>query len=766
MQRLAPRTVAASLAVLSTVAALAALSGCGKARPPVPPSQTSAGLVLTIQDARVDPASRTVTVTYRLTDSSGAPQGFAGVSNRWTLAQLVTTTENQVSLLAYQSLVMSDYPPSSSNGGAGFTLPPGARMPNAECEVAGAGCPAVGVHTELGAGRFRYTFQTVLPQGYDPNATTFRVGVWASRTTAVNVQLAADDSPDVASDVANATFDFTPTAGTPAVREFASEQSCNACHGTIKAHGGFRRDLRLCTTCHTTQLFDPDTEDPAVSGAANGLELQTLVHRIHRGTGLPTVAKATAAGVKYSVIGYMNQETVYAQTVTDRATGTGVTVEGVGLPQDIRNCAVCHAGNAPADQPWAALQPTVSACTSCHADITFGGGTPPPLHKAHPVAVAATSRCAGCHDSGTPKTGEYGPSVAGAHTVPLLSAEANPLDIAIVDVTNTGAGQNPRVRFTVKNHGDGASLGTLTSSVLNRIAVTVGGPTSDYAAGNVVTETIVGGGGKLTSLAPDGNGVYQYDLTATLPAGAAGQTFAIGLEARRPKTIKATYNPGRTPAITFNDSAYNPVSYFAVGGGTAEPRRQVVAFESCNACHLQLAAHGDLRHNPQYCIMCHTPDATDAVMRPTAPIDQLQARGIHLKTMVHRLHTGADLDASRVPLTTVDAGFLVYGFGKSPVFLDEAEYPGTRARCTACHVGASFTLESLPVNALASVDQVQGGQTVTVPPMQASCLACHDTAGAAAHAAQYTTSAGESCRTCHGQGHFADVSAVHAAFVR
>ena len=763
MQRLAPRTVAASLAVLSTVAALAALSGCGKARPPLQPSQTSAGLVLTIRDARVDPASRTVTVTYRLTDSSGVPQGFAGVTNRWTLAQLVTTTENRETLLAYQSLVMSDYPPSSSNGGAGFTLPPGARMPNAECEVAAAGCPAVGVHTELGGGQFRYTFQTV-PQGYDPNATTFRVGVWASRSTAVNVQLAADDSPDVASDVANATFDFTPTAGTPAVREYASEQSCNACHGTIKAHGGFRRDLRLCTTCHTTQLFDPDTEDPAVSGAANGLELQTLVHRIHRGTGLPTVTAATTAGVKYSVIGYRNQEAIYAQTVTNRATGTGVTVEGVAFPQDIRNCAVCHAGNAPADQPWTKLTPTASACTSCHADLAFGRGTPPALHKAHPDPVDATSQCTRCHDPGTPRTGEYGQSVAGAHTVPLLSAEANPLDLAIVDVTNTGAGQNPRVRFTAKNQKDGSSLGTLTSAVINRIAVTVAGPTSDYATGNVVTETIVGGGGKLTSLAPDGDGIYQYDLAATLPAGAAGQTFAVSLEARRPKTIKATYNPGRT-AITFNDSANNPVAYFAVGGGAAEPRRPVVAFESCNACHRQLAAHGDLRHNPEYCVMCHTPDATDVARRPAALIDQLQARGIHLKTMVHRLHTGAELGASKVSLTTGETGFLIYGFN-GPQFLDEAEYPGTRARCTACHVGSSFTLESLPANALASVDRVQGGQTVTVPPVQASCLACHDTAGAAAHAAQYTTTAGESCRTCHGQGHFADVSTVHAAFVR
>jgi OmcA/MtrC family decaheme c-type cytochrome len=591
-----------------------------------------------------------------------------------------------------------------------------------------------------------------LPQDYEPDAT-FRVGVWASRSTAA------------ASDVANATSDFTPT-GKLAVRELANEQSCNACHGTIQAHGGARRDLRLCTTCHTTQLFDPDTEDPATPGAANALALQAMVHRIHRGTGLPTVAAASAAGAKYSVIGYRNQEAVYAQTVTNRATGTGVSVEGVTFPQDIRNCAVCHAASAPADQPWKDLQPTVSACTSCHADLTFGVGTPPPLHKAHPVEVAATSNCAGCHVPGTPKVEEYGRSVAGAHTVPLLSAEANPLDIAIVDVTNTGAGQKPRVQFTVRNHKDGASLGTLTTSVLNRIAVTVAGPTTDYTAGTVVTETIVGGGGKLTSLAPDGNGVYQYDLAAALPAGAAGQTFAVSLEARRPKTIRPTENPGRTPAITFNDSAYNPVAYFAVGGGAVEPRRQVVAIERCNACHLRLAAHGDLRQNPEYCAMCHTPDATDAVVRPAAPIDQLQARGIHLKTMAHKLHTGAELEASKVPLTTGATGFVIYGFGKSPVLLDEAEYPGTRARCSACHVGSSFTLESLPVNALASLDLVQGGQTVTTPPMQSTCLACHDTAEAAAHAAQYTTAAGESCRTCHGRGHFADVSTVHAAFAR
>ena len=64
-------------------------------------------------------------------------------------------------------------------------------------------------------------------------------------------------------------------------REVVLQAACNKCHDQLSAHGGARRDLQLCITCHSPQSVDPDT--------GNTVDLSVMVHKIHMGSSLPSV---------------------------------------------------------------------------------------------------------------------------------------------------------------------------------------------------------------------------------------------------------------------------------------------------------------------------------------------------------------------------------------------------------------------------------------------------------------------------------------------
>ncbi len=54
-----------------------------------------------------------------------------------------------------------------------------------------------------------------------------------------------------------------------------------------------------------------------------------------------------------------------------------------------------------------------------------------------------------------------------------------------------------------------------------------------------------------------------------------------------------------------------------------------------------------------YCVMCHNANQDDKARRPA---DKLPVESVHLKTMIHKIHTGEEL--------TND--FTIYGFGNTP----------------------------------------------------------------------------------------------------
>jgi OmcA/MtrC family decaheme c-type cytochrome len=186
---------------------------------------------------------------------------------------------------------------------------------------------------------------------------------------------------------------------------------------------------------------------------------------------------------------------------------------------------------------------------------------------------------------------------------------------------------------------------------------------------------------------------------------------------------------------------------FPIAVTDAEPmaRRMVVDDAKCESCHANLSLHGGNRHDAGgYCQTCHRPDETDDIVR-TEGLDE----SIHFKYMVHKIHRGAALEN----------GYTVYGYRSSVHDYSHVVYPGDLRNCEACHVEGSYSLPTpdgaLPTNSPNTI-------LTTMGPDTASCLSCHDSLAAAAHADANTTSVGESCGACHGEGKSHSVESVHA----
>jgi len=602
-----------------------------------------------------------------------------------------------------------------------------------------------------------YTFATKLPAGF-PATLTHTVGAQIERAFAGT------------SLVANPILDFVPAGGAAATtRAVTTTNQCNRCHDPLAVHGGGRREVRLCQLCHTDQAVDPDT--------GNTLDLKHVIHRVHRGKNLPSVVNG-ALGAKYAFVGFGGEEIVFGEKVAACVGGalkglpcddagdcpggtcTGTTTVGTGFPPDLRDCSLCHTDGA--DAANHRTRPNALACTGCHDDVNPGetptdAGPPGTNHVADDQPDAL---CRLCH---TPTGEEFDLSVDGAHVIPERSAQLRGLSGAILSAT--GAASSP-VTFTFRfQNGDGSPVTSLAE--FNRLALNMSGPTTDFGGFTppFVSENVPAAGGVLTG--PDGAGVFTYVTAAKLPAGAEG-SWRIGMEARRPVTI---FDPDANP-IAVNESPVNPIRDFSVDGSPVAPRRTIVTQARCERCHgpfsRGFSVHGGPRDTVEYCVICHNPRMSDFGRRKNAigvGADP-ETEPIGLEHLLHKIHSGEEL---------TQHPYVVYGFGSgangfTPYDFAEVRFPGDRRNCAGCHVGGSELLP-LPAGLLPTIESfvdVSGGpavETVTggIPPVQDACLACHDSADAAAHAETNTTASGaEACAVCHGEGSMAAVSEVHA----
>jgi len=639
------------------------------------------GLVLTVQDVSVN--NRVVSVVYKINEPQGLPLDRLGVFTPGAVATnfvLAYLPPEPGGVPDYQALTLRQVTSPITN----VTT----RQPAAD---------QGGTTQEIERGTYRYTFNTQLPADLDPNGT-YSIGIYATRNLA---------EFDLGSFFANEVANFNPAGGqAQTVHDVVSNAACRQCHdpsipdAAVEAHGGARQKIELCVLCHTPQLSDPDT--------GHTLDMKVMTHKIHMGEELPSVQ----AGTPYQIVGFMQQTIDFSHVV---------------FPQSVMNCQTCHGSIEEANQPEAPvqqeaflLQPSMEACSSCHDNVNFATG-----EGHHGIQVTSNAECKTCHQPFGEH--EFDASIQGAHTVAAQSQQLEGINIQILEVTNSGPGQNPSVLFSLKNN-TGQVINPSTLTFFNLL---IAGPTTDYTT--VISERAV-----TDSVAAGEN--FRYTFKAPIPANAAG-TFAAGAEAYRNVMIDA----GEPELTQVRETAENPVKYFAVTG-EIQPRRVIVTDQLCETCHQNLAIHGGIRHNAtEYCQFCHNPTATDDVVRPE---NQNPPQTIDLKFLIHRIHRGANLTRD----------FTVFGFGSQPVNYNEVEFPGDLRLCTGCHTEQTYQVPSQGVVATTAPREFYS----PIPPNSAACLGCHDTVDAAAHTFVNTSQFGESCGTCHGPQAEFSVDRMHA----
>jgi OmcA/MtrC family decaheme c-type cytochrome len=194
---------------------------------------------------------------------------------------------------------------------------------------------------------------------------------------------------------------------------------------------------------------------------------------------------------------------------------------------------------------------------------------------------------------------------------------------------------------------------------------------------------------------------------------------------------------------------------FLVGTATTLEHYGLVAgAAACNACHDDLYFHGGGRRGFDTCIVCHGGAGTeDRSQYVAANAPATTGNTINFRTMLHKVHMGADLDHA----TTYE----VVGFGSAawPDNYGIAEYstvefppmPSGAMTCVACH-GEGNTAWYDPTPRNHPTQQVKPTRA-----WRAACGACHDSDAAGAHIDVNTSSSGaESCEVCHGSdGEFA-----------
>ena len=138
-----------------------------------------------------------------------------------------------------------------------------------------------GTWTDVDIGHSTYKFKTALPAGYDPTATT-TLGIYSTRDHGRHPRQEL---------LRQRRARLRPDSGGARVTQAWDDpdnSSCNTCHNPLSAHGGSRQDVKLCVLCHSPQTTDPDT--------GNTVDFKVMVHKIHMGENLPSVAGGESHG--------------------------------------------------------------------------------------------------------------------------------------------------------------------------------------------------------------------------------------------------------------------------------------------------------------------------------------------------------------------------------------------------------------------------------------------------------------------------------------
>jgi len=371
------------------------------------------------------------------------------------------------------------------------------------------------------------------------------------------------------------------------------------------------------------------------------------------------------------------------------------------------------------------------------------------------------------------------------HQLPLQIAGED-FQYNIESVSDMAVGMTPTVVFSVTNPKDGSYYDILNDTPFiqcgggtSRLQVSIAwNANEDYSnTGSGATPAQPIGMNALACFGAPGAtpvagspGLFSLTSATPLPANAVG-TAAVTIDGH--PAVELDLN--RDGVLAFERiPVLNVVDYFGIDGAGVTERRKVVDIGNCQDCHKQLTLHGNNRtNNPQVCVACHNPNATDIDKRGVPCTDTLGTDDtpIDFKYMIHAIHASPE---TGVP-------YQVCGYGNSAHTFSEVNvhYPGHINNCEACHDGLTY----YPVDpAKVHGTTVDAGADVTTPiddvvvsPNTSVCSACHVTDLAKEHMVQnggdfdarkaadstLISSGVETCQLCHGPGRVADVEQVH-----
>ena len=691
----------------------------GPSGPPGPVGPTSGVPIDSVELINIEVTSVAVPAgggapTVQLTLTNDLTQGLFGLAAgeiRFTLAQLTPGTGGGSS--EWQSYITRD----------------SAGIPNAQANTETA---TAGTFVDNSDGTYTYTFSQAL--------TDYPAGPVFDTTKTHRLGIEIRGQAPISS---NGIHDFVPAGGAPLFeRKIVDNNTCFACHDILNFHGGPRTDVAYCVTCHNPSSIDGDTAAEPWGGP---IDMKALVHKIHYGENLTN---------GYWVIGYRGALHDYSDIV---------------FPQDVRNCTTCHnESNAETPQAsnWREV-PNRAACGTCHDDIDFDAGD-------HVGGINDDSLCLQCHG---PNSDIDGGSlrVERVHELPAQIASQN-FQYNIENVFDMNVGSMPTVEFSVTNPQDGSYYDILNdvefttcAGGASRLQIGIAWNTADYTNTNsgaspaqpLGMNALACFGAPGASPVAGSPGWFSVTAGIPLPADAVG-TAAVTIDGHPAVDIDGVIN--RIPVR-------NVVEYVGIDGGAASDRREVVDIANCDNCHKELSLHGNNRTDePQVCVTCHNPNATDSNRRNPPCTDTLGTDdvAIDFKFMIHAIHASGE---TGVP-------YDVCGYGNSPHSFD-FHYPGHVNNCEGCHNSGTY----FPVDPSAVLGTtVDGGadpatpiDDVVVSPNASVCSACHTTDLARQHMTQnggdfnatkaadssLISSGVETCELCHGPGRVADVEAVH-----
>tara|TARA_B110000503_G_scaffold61633_1_gene97676 strand:- start:3274 stop:5448 length:2175 start_codon:yes stop_codon:yes gene_type:complete len=553
-----------------------------------------------------------------------------------------------------------------------------------------------GTLTDHGDGTYTYLFNTDIAQITTPLAVSFEPLL----THRVGIRFSGGP-------VSNPSYDWIPATQSRtgiAHRDIVANESCNSCHQTLAAHGGYYNDMQVCVLCHNPVSTEPN------SGAS--LDFKVMIHKIHQGSDLPSVIH----GEPYQVYGFGDRLIDFSEVI---------------FPQDSRNCGTCHAGTATQSAKihtstltqdgdnWAEV-PSREACGACHDDLDFA---------THFGDQVDNSGCQSCHSA----TGLAG-TVASDHFNERVEG-ASQFAINVHGITQTAPDEFPRIHFSLTNPQSGNAAIDITGSAISRLRAAIAWPTTDFTNSGSADANY--NRTDAPSLAvPVGDGSYTLTSTTPIPTSATGSGMLI---------FEGRFNGinERIPLIT-------TPTWFGITDTTAAPRRQVVSDEKCNSCHGLTSAHGENRANTRAgCQGCHNPRLASA-----------NQQSLDFKSMIHGIHASG-VRQQPLLLDTTPYSTAVVQYPGNLSNCNACHVNDSYTLPLASGVLASTYDSGVDVGDYADDQMISATASVCSSCHDSEVAGIHMLQNGADFTATQSSSNSESCVICHGPGRVSDVSTVH-----